>query len=119
MLSLLEVDFLGSGELGDDRLIVLEIFESDSLADRPIERMLPLSESRGATVGPRAFEGVTKVAAVWEGIVDRGWLLRVDSTEGRLVAVGKEVVDAVVGDNSSGVDDKVVLSVSSFGTALI
>lgn len=119
LLSWLDGYDFGDDEVGDDRLIVLDTFDRVFRAERPRDRMLPVSESRGADVGPAVLdEDATELADVGF-MLERRLLFSEESTELRPLMTGRDVVDAVVGDNNSGVDESVVLSPSSPGIAFV
>jgi len=119
LISGLDGDRLGEDEAGDDRLIVLETLDRVFRAERPKERMLPVSESWGADVGPAVLDDDAMELADVGLTPERCLLLSEESNEWRPFVFERDVVEAVFEDNNSGVDESVVLSPSSLGVALV
>ena len=99
-------------ELGDTFLPFT--FDSVERADRAIERMLPVSESWGAEVGPLAVAPVEADSDIERDSVRSLPFLTV-SPEGLPLVYGSERDDgaAEAGERSSGVEERVLVSADS------
>jgi len=82
---------------------------SESFADRATDRMLLVSESRGAEVGPGVLAAVVPLEGDVDGDTDCGF--RNESPERLSFAKESDEVDSAdMGDSSSGVEDRVLVS---------